>query len=58
MARAGSLFSLLIGMVVVAEAREDAALLRLGLRLVVQAHVLKTLLRHLLVAFTMAGLLH
>lgn len=58
MARAGSLFSLLIGMVVVAEAREDAALLRLGLRLVVQAHVFKTLLRHLLVAFTMAGLLH
>ena len=58
MARAGSLFRLLVRMVVVPEAREDAALLGLGLRLVVQANFLEPLLGYLLVAFAMAGLLH
>jgi len=57
MARAGSLFRL-VGVVVITEAREDAALLWLRLRLVVQAHLLEPLLGHLLVAFAVAGLLH
>ena len=57
MARARSLFCL-VGVVVIAKAREDAALLWLRLRLVVQAHLLEPLFGYLLVAFAVAGLLY
>jgi hypothetical protein len=59
MARIGSLLRLVVRVVaVVPEAREDAALLWLWLRLVVQAYLLKPLLGHLLMALAVAGLLH
>lgn len=45
-------------MAIVGEAREDAALLGLGFRLVVQAYFLKALFGQLVVALATAGLLH
>ena len=60
MARHWSLFLLVIRMavIVVAEPREDAALLWLRLGLVVQPHIFESFLGYLIMAFARATLLH